>query len=82
MKAILQAQGAIADGIVEAIDKMLDDCFVVSASAEMIERLEAFLEITPRTSNLEERRQTILSYLVGFGKISASKLKSLLLSNR
>ena len=78
MQAILHAQGTILDGLVEAIDIIIDNNFITTAHEEMIERLEAFLEIVPLTNNLEDRRQNILSYFIGFGHISATKLKALI----
>lgn len=78
MQAILHAEGAIADGLVEAIDIIIDNNFVLTAHEDMIKRLEAFLEITPYTDNLEERRNNILSYFVGFGHVSATMIKNLI----
>ena len=78
MQAILHAEGAIADGLVEAIDVIIDNSFILTARADMIERMEAFLEITPYTEDLEVRRQNILSYFIGFGHVSATMIKNLI----
>ena len=78
MQAILRAQGALLDGIVEAIDVIIDNSFVTSATEDMIERLESFLEIVPYSSDLAERRQNVLSYFIGFGHVSATQIKALI----
>ena len=78
MQAILQAQGALLDGLVSAIDLVIDNNFISTAHEDMIERLESYLGIAPLSNDLEERRQYIMSYFVGFGHISASSLKLLI----
>ena len=78
MQAILHAQGALMDGLVTAIDLIIDNNFIVSAHEDMIERLESYLGIAPLSNDLEERRQYIMSYFIGFGHISASSLKKLI----
>ncbi len=78
MQAILRAEGAIADGLVQAIDIIIDNNFILTAHADLIERMEQFFEITPFTDNLEERRQTLLSYFIGFGHVSATMIKALI----
>lgn len=78
MQAILRAQGAALDEIVKSIDVIIDNNFIQTASLGMIERLESFLGILSQTNDIETRRQNILSYFLGFGHISATKLKSLI----
>lgn len=74
MQAILRAQGTLADGLVSAIDLIVDNNFIESAHLDMIERLETFLGISPMSNDMDERRQYIMSYFIGFGHISASSL--------
>ena len=62
MQAILRAQGTLADGLVSAIDLIVDNNFIESAHLDMIERLETFLGISPMSNDLDERRQYIMSY--------------------
>ena len=78
MQAILSAIGSAADGIVEAIDVVLDNNFILTADASMIQRLESFLGIKSLSDDIEDRRKYVLSFFTGFGKISATKLKALI----
>ena len=79
MRAILETQGRICDNCVSAINAIFENCFIESADEATISRLEAFLEIQPTpNSTLEERRRYVRAYFVGFGKISASKLKEII----
>lgn len=81
MKAILEAEGRLLDGCLGAADAMLNNAFVMTANEAMITRLEAFLGIeTDKNRSLEERRSLVYSFYIGSGKLSASKLKSVLRS--
>lgn len=76
MKAILEANGRVCDTVIDTINGILENAFVNSADEATISRLEAFLNVTPTTeSSLEERRRLVYSFFVGFGKMSASKIK-------
>lgn len=76
LKAILEANGHLCDNVINAINSVIENCFVESADEATITRLEKFLGIVTDASRpLEERRRLVYSYFVGFGKISASKLK-------
>lgn len=79
LKAILEAHGRICDNIIDTINAVLKNSFINSADATMITRLEAFLGITTDISRpLEERRSLVYAHFVGFGKISASKIKEII----
>ena len=76
MKAILEANGRVCDTVIDTINGILENAFVNSADEATISRLEAFLNVTPTAgSSLEERRRLVYSFFVGFGKMSASKIK-------
>ncbi|MBQ8331148.1 MAG: DUF2313 domain-containing protein [Clostridia bacterium] len=77
MRAILEAEGRLLDGCIGAANAMLGNAFVMTANEEMIARLEAFLGIEKDDNRtLEERRSLVYSFYVGFGKLSASKLRA------
>lgn len=79
MRAIIEADGRALDELDDNINLLLDNAFLQTADEPTIARLEAFLGITPDdNATVEERRQTLWQYYIGFGKISASKLKALL----
>lgn len=79
MQAILKAGGKIIDKAIATINNVIENSFVESADETTITRLEAWLHLqTDRGSPLEERRQLVYSSFVGFGKLSASKLKDIL----
>lgn len=78
MQAVLRAQGTIADDLMSAIDLIVDNNFIESAHVDMIERLESFLGIYPMSTDLDDRRQYIMSYFIGFGHISATSLKRMI----
>ncbi len=77
MDAILRAEGELADDIQTGIDKMLANNFVLSADESAVAQLETMLNISS-SGTLEERRQLIISHIMGFGKISATALKAIL----
>lgn len=79
MRAILEADGRILDETFYNINKLLDNAFIDTADLDTIERLEKFLRIKPdESSSFEERRINVKTYVTGFGKISASTLKSII----
>lgn len=76
MRAILEAEGKIIDDATATINGVIENSFVESADEAMITRLEAWLHLdTDKSRPLEERRRLVYSFFVGFGKLSASKLK-------
>ncbi|MBR2443114.1 MAG: DUF2313 domain-containing protein [Rikenellaceae bacterium] len=79
IKAILEAQGEITDGVIADINRVIENSFIATADETMITRLEKFLGLPTDTSkSLEDRRQAVSVCFYGFGKLSASKLKETL----
>lgn len=78
LRAILEANGRICDNIIDTINAVLENSFIASADEPTIKRLEKFLGIAPDDKKtLEERRSLVHAHFVGFGKISASKIKEM-----
>lgn len=78
LKAILEAYGRICDNVIDTINAVLENSFIETADETMTSRLEKFLGIeTDVNQTLEERRSLVYAHFVGFGKISASKIKEI-----
>lgn len=81
MQAILVAEGKLADGLENGIERVFADCFIDSSDLYTVQRLEAFLGIdAPSERSLEERRQFIKSHFMGIGRTSASVLADMIRS--
>lgn len=79
MQEILKAQGKLADGIENGIERAYLNNFIDYADAETIGNLETFLKLDHnRTKELEMRRRIIKAHFVGNGKMSATLIKSML----
>lgn len=79
MVEILKAQGEIADGIEDNIERTYLNCFLDYADEATISKLERFLDIgLNRSRTLEERRRLVKSFFVGFGKVSAFMLEEMI----
>lgn len=79
MDAILRAEGWLIDGIEAGIERVFYNCFIKTADEETISKLEQFIGIeVTEGSTLEDRRNAVMSYFVGFGKVSATSIKELL----
>jgi len=79
MNEILKAYGNLADTIQKNIDIMLSDNYIQTADEPTITRLEKFLYInTDKTKSLNERKRFVLSFFIGFGRISATKIKAII----
>ncbi len=79
MNEILKIYGNLADIIQKNIDIMLSDNYIQTADESAITRLEKFLYInTDKTKSLDERRRFVLSFFIGFGRISATKIKAII----
>ena len=60
IRAILEAEGAITDKVIESINRVIDNSFIATADESMITRLEKFLGLPTDTSkSLEDRRQAV-----------------------
>ena len=79
MVAILKAHGSLGDGMQEGIEKVLANAFVDTADPETIEKLEKFLGISlHKERDIEERRRLVKAYLIGFGSMTADKLRDMI----
>lgn len=79
MQEILKAQGKLADGIENSIERAYLNNFIDYADAETIGNLETFLKLDHnRTKELEMRRRIVKAHFVGNGKMSATLIKSML----
>ncbi len=79
MKAILEAEGQLADDMENNIEQVFDNCFIDTADEPTIARLEKFLHLSLyKQRDLEERRRLVKSLFVGGGKISASMLSEMI----
>ena len=79
MDEILKVFGRLGDDIVGNIDLVINNNFVLRADEATITELEEFLWLeTDKTRPLDERRRLVYSFFVGFGKISASKIKDMI----
>lgn len=78
MDANLKFAGWLADLQASGLERLVLNQFVATMEEKMITRLEAFLKLTVNTSRpLEERRKMVAASLVGFGKISGSRIKEI-----
>jgi len=79
MVAILKADGKLLDGAQDAIEQIYKNGFIDSMDELEIGKLEKFLKIKQREQrSLDERRRLIKSYFIGFGKVSATLLSSMI----
>jgi hypothetical protein len=79
MQEILKAEGHLADGIENGIERAYLNNFIDYADAETIGKLEAFLSLDHnKTKELEMRRRIIKAHFVGNGKMSATLIKSMI----
>lgn len=79
MNEILKAQGRLADGLANSVERIFSDCFIDTAESSIISSYEKILGIKIDTvKSLEERRRLVKAYLVGSGKISASIISEMI----
>lgn len=78
MDANLRFAGKLADMQASGLERLIINQFVATMEEHMITRLEAFLSLTVNTSRpLEERRKMVAASLIGYGKISGSRIKEI-----
>ena len=79
MRAILEAEGSLADDMEDNIERVFDNCFIDTADEQTIENLERFLHIKLyKQRDIEERRRLVKALFVGGGKISASLISEMI----
>ena len=77
MDALWQTWGALLDQLLKDIQQVLDNFFVGSCDEETIEFWEEFMNISMTVQHsLEYRRRYIMTHFSGFGKCSATQIKS------
>ncbi len=79
MQEILKAQGKLADGVENGIERAYLNNFIDYADAETIGNLETFLKLDyNKAKSMEMRRRIIKAHFVGNGKMSASLIKNMI----
>lgn len=79
MRAILEAQGRLADGLEDSIEQVFANCFIDTADETTIRKLEEFLHLgLYKERSLEERRRLVKSLFVGSGKTSADMISEMI----
>lgn len=79
MRAVLEAHGAALDVLQDGIERTYLNNFIDYADERTIADFERFIGIrTDADKTLEQRRMLLKSYLIGFGKISASVLSEII----
>jgi len=79
MNELLKTYGSLLDIIQKNIDVMLANNYIQTADETTITKFEKFLYInTDKTKSLEERRKFVLSFFIGFGRMSATKIKAVI----
>lgn len=77
-QAYLKTLGYELDLSEEANMRVLMNNFIYSADEQAIERLERYLYLeVERTKPLDDRKRLVASFFIGFGKMSASKIKEI-----
>jgi len=78
MDALWRVMGQQLDSIQSGITQAVDNCFISTADAETLRKLEEFLYISYEGSRtLEERRALISSFFIGTGHIGEQELKDI-----
>lgn len=81
MQAILLITGDGLDKAENGLNRVLLNNFIMDADEKAIARLEKFLYLqVDRMRPLDERKRLLASFFVGFGKMSATKLKEIVYS--
>lgn len=81
MDANFRFAGWLADIMANGLELTVANQFVASMGEEMITRMEIFLSLTSNKSRpLEERRKMVSATLVGFGKMSGTRIKEIIKS--
>lgn len=79
MRAILEAEGSLADGLEDGIEQIFANCFIDTADEPTIRKMEEFLHLgLYKERSLEERRRLVKSLFVGSGKISADMISEMI----
>ncbi|QIB26111.1 putative phage tail protein [Caloranaerobacter azorensis] len=78
MQLYFHSLGSQLDKAEESNTKVLFNNFIYRADEDTIERLEKYLYLPiDKKKPLEDRRRLVASFFVGFGKMSASKIKEI-----
>ena len=77
MDALWQTWGALLDRLIKDIQQVLDNYFLVSCDEATVEFWEAFIGLTYSIQHsLEYRRRYVMTHFSGFGKCSATQIRS------
>lgn len=78
MQIVLLASGNQLDGVEAGLNQVLLNNFIMDADEPTITRMERFLYLqVDRARSLDERKRLVASFFIGFGKMSASKIKEI-----
>ncbi|MBQ3160575.1 MAG: DUF2313 domain-containing protein [Oscillospiraceae bacterium] len=81
MDSIYRVDGEMVDELILKINIVKANRYILSADEETISELEAFLGLeSDSDSTLDDRRNLLVSYFTGFGKLSATTIKSIIKS--
>ena len=79
MNAIYKVDGEMIDELLVHIDVIKANRYISSADEKTISEMEMFFLVdSDKNSTLDDRRKLLVSYLIGFGKVSAKTLKSII----
>ena len=79
MNAIYKVDGEMIDELLVHIDVIKANRYISSADEKTISEMETFFLVdSDKNSTLDDRRKLLVSYLIGFGKVSAKTLKSII----
>lgn len=81
MDAIYRVDGEMLDELLENVDRVKLNRFILTADEVFTERMERFLglKVYPN-KDLDERRRLVAAYFAGFGKIGKTKIKEMMKS--
>lgn len=79
MRAVLQAQGYLLDGVCGGVEDVVDFNFILTADEPTICRWEEKLHIKYRTRlTLDQRRRVVIGYIIGFGHIGEQEIRAII----
>lgn len=76
IKEIMESQGNEVDRLLDSMNIIISDSFILESSESRIEEWEKRLKISPN-GTLSQRRSFILSVLRGIGKLNEQKIKNM-----
>ena len=79
MRAILQAQGHLLDGICDSTEMVVDFNFILTADEATIRKWEKALKITYKGKlTLDQRKHVVIGYIIGLGHIGEREIRGII----